>query len=107
MQETLELFKPVPRAQNTIQKWLRWLLGTFLAYGAFILAAVAWYLYNWYIGLSILLLAYLVIGILSSKIIHLAIPPVQREFAYSPYEIASWYLGYLFIPISDDEDESL
>ena len=103
MEKIVEMYTPVPKLKNRWQKIWQKLLGTFLAYGYIIIALIVWVYANWYIAVSILFLAYIVIGIISSKIVHYSIPPLQREFNYTPFEIASWYIHDICIVIEDDE----
>jgi len=82
-------------------KMLRLLLTLFLSYGIYIITASVWLLYNWYYALSVLLLSFVLMGILRSKLLHSSIPKVQQEFTYSDKDIAAWYLHLHICPSKD------
>ena len=94
----MELYTQTPQPPNQGCKLLNLLLTGFLSYGAVIIAIGVWWLYNWYYALSALLLAFILIGILRSKLLHSSIPKVQQEFTYSDKDIAAWYLHMYVCP---------
>ena len=94
MSETLELFEPVPTLRNTKEKTLAGSLTLLLSFGYIIIALLVWIETSWYLALSTLLLGYLVMGIISSKIVHFYVPVRQREFNYSNKELAVWVIAY-------------
>ena len=94
MQETLELFEPVPVLNNNKEKLLVFLISLSLSYGYIIIALFVWWDTSWYIALSALLLSYIVTGIISSKILHQYVPQRQHEFTYSSKELASWIVAF-------------
>jgi len=88
----MDLYTQTPIPPNKQCKLLHTLLSMFLSYGTYIITALVWFLYNWYYALSALLLAFVLIGILRSKLLHSSIPKSQQEFTYSDKDIAAWYL---------------
>ena len=94
----MELYTQTPHPPNQGCKLLHLLFSGFLCYGAVIIAIGVWWLYNWYYALSALLLAFILIGILRSKLLHSSIPKVQQEFTYSDKDIAAWYLHMYVCP---------
>lgn len=88
----MEIYTQTPEPPNKICRLLTLALASFLSYGTYFFAAAAWWFYNWYYALSALLLAFILIGILRSKLLHTFIPRVQQEFTYSDKDIAAWYL---------------
>ncbi len=94
MSETLELFEAVPIMHSNKEKLLTFLIRMMLSFGHIIIALLVWIDTSWYIALSTLLLGYLVMGIVSSKIVHFYIPARQREFNYSNKELAAWIIAY-------------
>jgi len=88
----MELYTQTPQQPNLLCKILHLALWISLSYGSVIIAAISWWLYNWYYALSSLLLAFILIGIIRSKLLHSSIPKVQQEFTYSDKDIAAWYL---------------
>jgi len=92
MDEIIELFIPTPKAKTSMEKILIFLLGSVLVFGAFIIAGFMWYIYDWFYGAVGLLLGYLLLGILSSKIRQYSVPSTQWEHKYNGYELARWYI---------------
>lgn len=88
----MDLYNQTPVLPNKQCKLLRLLLTLFLSYGIYFITAAVWFLYNWYYALSVLLLSFVLMGILRSKLLHSSIPKVQQEFTYSDKDIASWFL---------------
>jgi len=88
----MEIYTQTPQLPKGICKILLFLFSNFLRYGAVIVTLGIWWLYNWYYALSTFLLAFILIGILRSKLLHSSIPKVQQEFTYADKEIAAWYL---------------
>ncbi len=94
MQDTLELFVPIPQMKTIRQKIAKALLGFVLAYGFLAVALLVWCYTNAYIALFTLPLGYLLMGIVSSKFRELAVPKAQREFHYGSFDLAAWVVGY-------------
>ena len=92
----MDIYTQTPKLIDTKCKILNTLLSWFLGYGAYIIALSIWWSYNWYFAISALLLSFILIGILRSKLLYSSIPKVQQELAYSDKDISSWYL-YLYI----------
>ncbi len=88
----MELYTQTPQPPNTQCKVLHILLWIILSYGAYLGAAGVWWFYNWYYALSVLLLAFILIGIVRSKLLHSSIPKVQQEFTYTDKDISAWFL---------------
>lgn len=68
-------------------------LGWGLSYGNYGIALIIGMQSDWYIGISFLLLGFILFGILRSKLRNDSIPVTQREYPYTDYAIASWYLS--------------
>ena len=94
----MDLYTQTPKPPNKQCQLLRIVLTTFLSYGIYILSAGVWFFYNWYYALSVLLLAFVLMGILRSKLLHSSIPKQQQEFTYSDKDIAAWYLHMYVCP---------
>ena len=94
----MEIYTQTPEPPNIQCKLLKLFLSTFLSYGAFIIALSVWWFYNWYYALSALLLSFILMGILRSKLLHSSIPKVQQEFTYSDSDIIGWYLHMNICP---------
>ena len=91
--EFLELIEPTPKLKTSKCRLLAFLLFMFLSYSPLLLAILAWYLYDYFIAGAVLLLSFLVVGIIRSKLRNEVIPPNQREFHYTDKAIADWYLS--------------
>ena len=94
----MEIYTQAPQPPNNVCKLLHLLLSNTLSFGIYIITAAVWFLYNWYYALSAFLLAYILMGILRSKLLHSSIPKVQQEFTYSDKDIAAWYLHMYVCP---------
>lgn len=89
--EFIDLIEPTPKLHTKRCKIISFLLGLFLQYATFLCAFSAWYFYDFFIALLTLVLAFIVVGIIRSKLRNSVIPPNQREFHYSDKAIAQWY----------------
>lgn len=96
MEETIELFKPVPKMRNKKERIIQGLLAFVLSFGFLLISLLFWWQTNWYVALFSLPFSYLVIGIISSKLVHLSVPFKQREFHYSSMQIAAWSVRYWY-----------
>lgn len=94
----MEIYTQAPQPPNKECKLLHLLLANTLSFGIYIITAAVWFVYNWYYALSAFLLAYILMGILRSKLLHSSIPKVQQEFTYSDKDIAAWYLHRYVCP---------
>ena len=94
MRDTIELFEAVPPLQTKQEKFYAALMSFGLSYGYFLLALIVWWQSSWYMALSTLLLAYLLTGIISSKLLHMYVPHKQHEFSYSSKDLAAWVIDY-------------
>ena len=74
-------------------RFLARISGYTLSYGNYILAFIIFFVSDWFIAIGALLLGFIVFGIVRSKLIQDSIPPSQREYSYSDYAIATWYLS--------------
>lgn len=63
-----------------------------LRFSTFLSAILLWYIYDYFIALSSLLLSFIVVGIIRSKLRNESIPFSQRERDYNDKEIAQWYV---------------
>lgn len=94
MHDTIELFEEVPALKTTREKFYASLISLSLSYAYYLLTLIIWWQSSWYIALSTLLLAYLLTGIISSKLLHYYIPRKQHEFSYSNKDLAAWIIDY-------------
>lgn len=92
MQEDfIEPIEPTPVLHSKKCRVTALSLRLFLQYTTILSALAAWYLYDFFIALLTLVLAFIIMGIIRSKLRNSSIPPSQREYRYSDKDIADWY----------------
>jgi len=64
-----------------------------LSYGVWIVAASLWYSYDLFFAVAGLLITFVVLGIVRSKLRNSVIPQPQQEYQYSDMAIAEWYVA--------------
>lgn len=84
--------RPLPLLPKKICRVYAKIIGYLLTYGYLIVGIIIWYKSDWFIAFGTLLLSFIITGIIKSKLRQISIPPQLREFHYSDYEVASWYL---------------
>lgn len=89
--EFINLIEATPNLYSKKCKAISLFLRLFLQYATVLCALGAWYLYDFFIALLALVLAFIVIGIIRSKLRNSVIPTTQREFHYNDKAIAQWY----------------
>ena len=92
-ENSIYLKEPIPKLQTKKCKFLASVLSVFLSYTHFFVALITLYMYDFFIAILALILAYIVMGIVRSKIRNSAIPPKQWEYHYSDKEIATWFVS--------------
>jgi hypothetical protein len=74
------------------------MLKIFLQYTTFIVAIITWYFYDYFIAIATLLLSFIIMGIIRSKLRNSVIPVSQREYHYTDEGIADWYTAKVLCP---------
>ena len=87
----IDLIEATPKLHSKKCKTISFLLRIFLQFTTFIISLGAWYLYDYFIALLTLVLSFIIMGIIRSKIRNSVIPPKQREYQYNDQGIADWY----------------
>ncbi|DAB27275.1 MAG: hypothetical protein A2513_03670 [Sulfurimonas sp. RIFOXYD12_FULL_33_39] len=87
----IELIKPIPKIHSNRCKTVSFLLKVFLQYTTVLAGLISLYLYDFFIALLTVVLAFIVMGIVRSKLRNSVIPFTQREYQYSDKAIADWY----------------
>jgi len=87
----IDLMEATPKLHSKKCKIISLLIRTFLQFTTPFTALVALYMYDYFIAGATLLLAFIVMGIVRSKIRNSVIPPKQREYQYNDQGIADWY----------------
>ncbi|MFT5662226.1 MAG: hypothetical protein ACI9TV_002876 [Sulfurimonas sp.] len=101
----INLIEPTPKLHTQKCKLVSLLLRIFLQFTTFIAALIAWYIYDYFIGIATLLLVFIIMGIIRSKIRNAVIPTKQREFQYNDQGIADWYTAReLCIEIEEEKE---
>ena len=90
-EDILEMIEPTPTPQTLQCKLLIKSIELFLRFGMFIIAGLFFYMYDLSIACVALLVSYLVIGIVRSKMRIASIPFFQLELNYTDKAIAHWY----------------
>jgi putative Mn2+ efflux pump MntP len=87
----IDMMEPTPKLHSKKCKLLAFLLRLFLQFTTPLVGIVTWILYDYFIGAATLLLSFIVMGIIRSKLRNSVIPPKQREYQYNDKGIADWY----------------
>ena len=99
----IELIEPTPILRTKKCKLISFLVRMFLQYTTFIAALLAWYIYDYFIAIAVLLLSFIIMGIIRSKIRNAVIPSKQKEYQYNDEGIANWYVSReLCIELEDE-----
>lgn len=84
---------PTPTLPTRKCRFFARTVGWVLSFGNYATALLVWWVSDWFIAIGILLLGYILFGILRSKLRNDSIPISQREYEYTDYAIATWYLS--------------
>jgi len=87
----IDLIEPTPKLRSKKCKLISFSIRSFLQFTTFIAGLIAWFLYDYFIAIATLLLTFVVMGIVRSKMRNSVIPPSQREYQYNDQGIADWY----------------
>ncbi len=88
---TIEMMEPTPKLYTKKCKVLSFTIWLFLKFTTYITTLIAWYVYDYFIAFFVLILTFIVMGIIRSKLRNIAIPLKQQEYYYSDKSIADWY----------------
>ena len=101
----INLIEPTPILRTKKCKFISFLLKIFLQFTTVATSLIAWYLYDYFIALLTLVLTFIIMGIIRSKMRNSVIPPTQREFQYNDEGIADWFTAreLCFEPKEDKE----
>jgi hypothetical protein len=89
--EYIHLLEPTPKLHSKKCKLVSFLLRIFLQFTTFVVPLIIWYFYDFFIALLSLVLTFIIMGIIRSKLRNSVIPPNQREYQYNDKAIADWY----------------
>jgi len=87
----IDLIEPTPKLESKKCKIISLLLRIFLQYSIYLITVVVWYISDFFMALLSLVLSFIIIGIIRSKIRNSVIPAKQREYQYNDQGIADWF----------------
>ena len=87
----IDLIEPTPKLHSKKCKFISLLIRLFLQFTTIIVGLITWYLYDYFMAIATLLLSFIIMGIVRSKLRNTVIPPNQREYQYNDKGIADWY----------------
>ena len=87
----IDLIEPTPTLHSKKCKIIAYIINLFLQFATVTSAVVAFFLYDYFVAIATLLVIFIVMGIVRSKLRNDVIPVTQREHQYSDKEIAIWY----------------
>ncbi|QSZ41571.1 hypothetical protein GJV85_05440 [Sulfurimonas aquatica] len=83
--------EPTPKLTSKKCKLISFTLRIFLQFSPYLTGLVVWFMYDYFIAIGVLLLSFIVVGIIRSKLRNSVIPFEQREYPYNDQGIADWY----------------
>lgn len=89
--EYIDLIEPTPKLHSKKCKLISFLLRVFLQFTTFVVPLIVWYFYDYFIALLALVLTFIIMGIIRSKIRNSVIPASQSEYQYNDKGIADWF----------------
>ena len=87
----IDLIEPTPKLHSKKCKIISLCMRILLQFTTPFIGLLAWYMYDYFIAGASLLLTFIVMGIIRSKIRNSVIPIKQSEFQYNDQGIADWY----------------
>ncbi|MDA7816559.1 hypothetical protein N9A28_00025 [Sulfurimonas sp.] len=91
MNDFIDMIEQTPKIETQKCKLVSILLWLTLQYSIYVITIIAFYMYDYFIAFLALVLSFIVIGIVRSKIRNSVIPVKQREYHYTDRGIADWY----------------
>jgi len=90
---TIEMIETIPDIHSKKCKIIAFLIKIFLQYTTVVLALAVWYLYDYFTAFFTLVSAFVIMGIIRSKLKNTSIPPAQREYPHNDKTIANWFVA--------------
>jgi len=87
----INFIKPTPKLHSRKCRFLAKAITFILRFTILLLTLVAWYLYDYFIAGATLLISFIIMGIIRSKLRNSVIPLTQQEYHYNDEAIANWY----------------
>jgi len=101
--DIIDMIEPTPKLKTKKCRFVSFLIMVFLRFGVVIVGLVTWYVYDYFMALLSLFFAFIVMGIIRSKMRNSSIPFSQREFQYNDKGIADWFSA-LRLCVGEDDD---
>lgn len=89
--EYIQLLEPTPKLHSKKCKLLSFLIRIFLQFTIYAVFLAVWYFYDLFLAILSLVLTFIIMGIIRSKLRNSVIPFNQREYQYNDKAIADWY----------------
>lgn len=89
--DTIDMIEPTPKLYTKKCRILSYIVWLFLKFTTYIATLITWYIYDYFIAFFVLVLSFIVMGIIRSKLRNIAIPQKQQEYSYTDKAIADWY----------------
>lgn len=90
----IDMREATPKLNSKKCKIIALCIEIFLSYSIYITSFIAWYIYDYFIAFFVLILSFIIMGIIRSKIRNIAIPFKQREYQYDDKDISKFYIHY-------------
>ncbi len=87
----IDLIEQTPKLYSKKCKIISFILKLFLQFTTITSGLIIWYFFDYFIAIATMLLSFIVMGIIRSKLRNSVIPPSQREYQYNDKGIADWY----------------
>jgi len=91
--DIIDMMEPTPQLNSKKCKLISFMLRVFLQFSIYVISIITWYIYDYFIAIAVLLLTFIIMGIIRSKIRNSVIPLKQREYQYNDKGIADWYIA--------------
>ncbi len=91
--EPIDMLENAPKLKATRCIIIAYIIEYALKLSPLLISLLIWYIFDYFYAIAIFLISYLVLGIVRSKLLHVAIPKKQQEHEYSDKEIAIWYVS--------------
>jgi len=102
----IDMMEPTPKLHSKKCKLISFLLRIFLQFSIYIVGLITWYFFDYFIAIGTLLLSFIIMGIIRSKLRNSVIPVKQREYQYNDQGIADWYTAKMLCYEDTQEHES-
>ena len=87
----LEMIEPTPKIHSKKCRLISLALRILLQFSTILSTIIAWYIYDYFIAFFTMILSFIIVGIIRSKLRNSVIPVKQREYQYNDKGIADWY----------------